>query len=226
MNKVLFRKRFVTFVLIAVFAFLWVSASLTLPVDAQVQQPYIQQIEPGLFVAGIPTNEFEYYAAPQSAGHQRQTNWCWAACIQMVLNYHGVAVTQEQVVQRIFNGTVTNEPGRLDQILTALSGWAFSTNGRPVMLTSTSVAFSGSEIVTDLAMKWPIIVGVQMVPGKVGHAYVMTAVTYRVDKMNQPIFVSAILRDPWPENPSRIEVPWEQFQKNWMFMARMRVTRT
>ena len=132
----------------------------------------------------------------------------------MVLNYHGVAVTQEQVVQRIFNGTVTNEPGRLDQILTALSGWAFSTNGRPVMLTSTSVAFSGSEIVTDLAMKWPIIVGVQMVPGKVGHAYVMTAVTYRVDKMNQPIFVSAILRDPWPENPSRIEVPWEQFQKN------------
>lgn len=188
---------------------------------ARAQPPSIAQVGPGVWAAGIPSNEFEYFAAPQTAGRQRQQNWCWAACVQMVLNYRGVAVTQEQVVQRIFGGNI-DAPGQPNQILGALTGWAFSWNGRRVMLTSSPFAFNGSEIVRDLAERWPIIVGVRTGP-TTGHAYVLTAVTYRVDQWNQPIFVSAILRDPWPGNQSRIEVPWQQFQQNWMFMARMRV---
>lgn len=198
---------------IAVFA----SANL-----AKAQQPSIQQIAPGVWVAGIPSGEFEYFAAPQTGGHQRQTNWCWAAAVQMVLNYRGVPVSQEQVVQRIFNGAVPNVPGQPDQILTALSGWAFTRNGQRVMLSSSPFAFDGSEIVRDLAERWPLVVGVRSSPNS-GHAYVLTAVTYQVDQWNQPIFLTAILRDPWPDSPSRIEVPWNVFQQNWMFMARMRI---
>jgi hypothetical protein len=184
---------------------------------ASAQQPSIQQIGPGIWVAGIPTNEFEFVAA-----RQRHSNWCWAASVQMVLNYRGVPVTQEQVVQRIFAGDAPDVPGQPEQILTALSGWAFTTNGQPVMLSSYPFAFSGSEIVRDLAERWPIVVGVRNSGGG-GHAYVLTAVTYATDPWNQPIFRSAVLRDPWPDNPSRIEVPWAQFQQNWMFMARMRI---
>ncbi len=189
---------------------------------AKAQQPSIQQIAPGVWVAGIPSAEFEYFAAPRTAGHQRQSNWCWAATVQMVLNYRGVPVTQEQVVQRIFNGAVPNVAGQPDQILTALRGWAFTRNGQRVMLSSSPVAFDGSEIVRDLAERWPIVVGVRMSSDS-GHAYVLTAVTYQVDQWNRPIFLTAILRDPWPDSPSRIEVPWSVFQQNWMFMARMRI---
>ena len=189
---------------------------------AKAQPPSIQQIGPGIWAAGIPSNEFEFFAAPETAGLQRQSNWCWAACVQMVLNYRGVPVTQEQVVQRIFAGAVPNVPGQPDQILTALTGWAFTRNGQPVMLTSSPFAFQGSEIVRDLAERWPIVVGVTM-PGNTGHAYVLTAVTYGVDSWNQPIFRSVILRDPWPGNQNRIEVPWDAFRQRWMFMARMRV---
>jgi len=184
---------------------------------ASAQQPSIQQIGPGIWAAGIHTNEFEFVAA-----RQRHSNWCWAASVQMVLNYRGVPVTQEQVVQRIFGGAVPDVPGQPEQILTALSGWAFTRNGQPVMLSSYPFAFSGSEIVRDLAERWPIVVGVKNSPTS-GHAYVMTAVTYSVDPWNQPVFRTAVLRDPWPDNPSRIEVPWAQFQQNWMFMARMRI---
>ena len=184
---------------------------------SRAQQPSIQQIGPGIWAAGIPTNEFEFVAA-----RQRHSNWCWAASVQMVLNYRGVPVTQEQVVQRIFGGAVPDLPGQPEQILTALSGWAFTRNGQPVMLSSSPFAFSGSEIVRDLAERWPIVVGVKNSPTS-GHAYVLTAVTYQVDAWNQPIFLTAVLRDPWPDNPSRIEVPWVQFQQNWMFMARMRI---
>src|ERR1041384_2557076 len=106
-----------------------VAASTATP--AKGQQPSIQPIAPGIWAAGIPSNEFEYFAAPQTNGHQHQSNWCWAACVQMVLNYRGVAVTQEQVVQRIFGGAEPNIPGQPDQILTALSGWAVTANGQP-----------------------------------------------------------------------------------------------
>src|SRR5437660_1037043 len=199
---------------------LLIGAVLSLAGSAKAQ-PSIQPIAPGIWAAGIPSNEFEFFAAPETDGHQRQSNWCWAASVQMVLNYRGVPVTQEQVVQRIFAGAVPNVPGQPNQILTALSGWAFTRNGQRVMLTSSPFAFDGTEIVRDLAERWPIVVGVNM--GNSGHAYVMTAVTYGVDPWNRPIFRSAILRDPWPGNPSRIEVPWPQFQQRWMFMARMRV---
>lgn len=198
-------------------SFLLLVAVLSLAGTAKAQPPSIRPIGPGAWAAGIPSNEFEFFAA-----RQRNSNWCWAASVQMVLNYRGVSVSQEQVVQRIFGGAMPDVPGQPDQILTALTGWAFTRDGQPVMLTSSPFAFDGSEIVRDLAERWPIVVGVRTSPTS-GHAYVLTAVTYQVDPWNRPIFLTAILRDPWPDNPSRIEVPWETFQQRWMFMARMRV---
>ena len=58
----------------------------------------------GYFVAGVPTEEFVHFAAPEGAGRQKMENWCWAACIQMVLNYHGLYVDQKDVVARVFKG--------------------------------------------------------------------------------------------------------------------------
>jgi len=49
--------------------------------------------------------------------------WYWAASIQMVLNYHGLYVTQEQIVQRVF-GLPLDTPAYLQHILYALTGWA------------------------------------------------------------------------------------------------------
>lgn len=111
-----FRKRIISrFAALSLAGF----AVLSLATAIKAQRPSIQAIAPGIWVAGIPSNEFEYFAAPQTDGHQRQSNWCWAACVQMVLNYRGVPVTQEQVVQRIFAEAVPNVPGQPDQILTA-----------------------------------------------------------------------------------------------------------
>src|SRR5207253_8273207 len=101
---------------------LLIGAILGLAGSAKAQPASIQPIGPGIWAAGIPSNEFEFFAAPETEGHQRQSNWCWAASVQMVLNYRGVPVTQEQVVQRIFAGAVPNVPGQPNQILTALSG--------------------------------------------------------------------------------------------------------
>jgi hypothetical protein len=36
---------------------------------------------------------------PATDGRQRRENWCWAACSQMVMNYHGLEQTQEDLAR-------------------------------------------------------------------------------------------------------------------------------
>lgn len=186
-------------------------------------QADIQQLGPNYFVAGISTGEFEFFTAPQQNGRQRQSNWCWAATTQMVLNYHGLYVSQEQIVARIF-GNLIDAPAQPQQILAALSGWAPDTRGRFSQIFANTYVLQGSDIVNDLANKWPLIVGLKQ-PSQIGHAYVLTAVFYTVGPGNQPIFDKVVLRDPWPSNESRIEMSWQEFQSRIQFLARVYVNR-
>ena len=178
----------------------------------------IEQIGPNLFAAGVPSSEFQYFAA-----RQRHSNWCWAAAIQMVLNYHGLFVNQSAVVERIY-GAEVDAPAAPDQILTALSGWAPDARGRFSEIDASPYTFSGSQIVQDLGYRWPIIVGLRTANGG-GHAVVLTAVYYSVDPWNNPIFHSVVIRDPWPDSPSRQELSWSEFQQRLLFMAHVRVRR-
>lgn len=183
----------------------------------------LEQISPGEYMAGVSAEEFEFYAATEVNGRQRQSNWCWAACVQMVLNFHGLFVTQEEVVQRIFGDRV-NQPGQPRQILAALSGWAPDARGRYSEIFASPYVLRGSQIVQDLAYKWPLIVGLANPEGG-GHALVLTAVIYRVDVMNEPIFEGVVLRDPWPDNESRQTMAWEEFRRRLTFIARVSVRR-
>ena len=183
----------------------------------------LYQIGPNYFVAGVSSDKFRFFAAPEQQGRQRQTYWCWAATIQMVLNYHGLYVNQEQIVTRIF-GRLIDRPGTLKQILTALSGWAPDVRGRFSQIVARPYIFQGSDIVEDLAYRWPLIVGLSQ-PGQIGHAYVLTAVFYSVVPYNQPVFHRVVLRDPWPGNRSRIEMSWQEFRSRLMFAVRVSVNR-
>jgi hypothetical protein len=189
------------------------------PGSAQAPPADIHEIAPSVYVAGIPTNEFRFVAARQHA-----SNWCWAAAIQMVLNYDGLAVTQEQVVARIFGDSMPDEPAEPEDILDALSGWAPQFNGRPAEIVATPYVYQPSDIVNDLASHWPIIVGLRNPEGG-GHVFVLTAVTYNVDPTNQPAFRTVVLRDPWPTHESRIQIPWSVFSSRVGFFARVRVHR-
>jgi len=183
----------------------------------------IIQVSPGYFAAGVQAAEFEFSAAPEVAGRQRQSNWCWAACVQMVLNFHGLRVAQEQVVERIF-GQDVNVAGQPQQILAALSGWAPDVRGRYSAIYASTYVNQGSQIVRDLGSKWPLIIGLRNADGS-GHALVLTAVYYSVDAANEPVFDKVVLRDPWPSNPSRQEMTWDEFSQRLMFMARVSVQR-
>jgi hypothetical protein len=178
----------------------------------------VNKVGPNLFVAGVPSKQFQFFAA-----RQRHTNWCWAASVQMLLNYHGLIVNQEQIVQRIY-GTQVDLPGQPNQILTALSGWAPDARGRFSTIQANPYTYTGSQIVQDLAKRWPIIVGLRN-PNGGGHAMVLTAIYYKVDQLNNPIFQRVVLRDPWPGSPSRQEMTWTEFNNRLTFMAHVYIQR-
>lgn len=202
----------------------------------------IVPIAPNTFVAGIRSDEFRYFAAPEVAGRQRQSNWCWAACVQMVLNYHGLIVNQEEVVQRVF-GRQIDQPADNSQILLALSGWAPDFRGRFSAITAIPYAWNGS-LISDLAYKWPLIAGLKNADGS-GHAYVLTALQYHNENYvmfyrygfcqgrvcQQPVygqrtvFDYVFLRDPWPSNESLQKWTWSQFQANLLFLDGVHVIR-
>ena len=183
----------------------------------------VQQLNQNYFVAGIQSNQFEYFVSPETFGRQRQSNWCWAASIQMILNYHGLYVQQEQIVQKIYGDRV-DRPANSNQILAALSGWLPDTRGRYSAIQASSYVLSGSQVIQDLANKWPLVVGLEN-PGGGGHAVVLTAAKYSVDRFNNPIFHSVVIRDPWPGNLSRQELSWDEFQSRLIFIARVYVQR-
>lgn len=189
------------------------------------------QIQPNFFSCGVPTYEFDYMRAISvNGGSQVQSNWCWAACIQMVLNYHGLYVSQMDVVTKIYGSPYVNQPANEEQILTALSGWAPDVRGRFSQINAYGGYTSLEEIINGLSAKWPLIVGMSNPDGGVGHAYVLTAINYSYEYDYYGNIIGAVpdivvLRDPWPGNQSRQEFTWSEFQERCFMAVKIWVTR-
>lgn len=178
----------------------------------------VAPLESGGFVAGLPTESLVEVVA-----RQRAPNWCWAACIEMVLNYHQVPVQQEVLVQRIYGGQI-DAPATLPQILQALNGWAVEGDGRRVRVQATSFGLTPAVVLRDLTDRRPLIAGLVDGQGN-GHTVVLTAVCYVLDAFGQPYFTYAVVRDPWPGSPSRQTVPWALFASRLAFLVRVGVAR-
>lgn len=162
------------------------------------------------FGAGIKQQEFDYRAAPMHQGRQRQQNWCWAACIQMVLNYHGLQIRQEQIVRRIF-GYLVDMPATPSQIMEAISGWGPTVRGAQLSVKSQYGIYSPIDLINYLSGKWPLIVGLENPDQQTAHAYVLTAIYYTNGGRNLPVIDKVVLRDPYPSHPSRLVMDWEEF---------------
>ncbi len=197
---------------------------LALTISSNINGQSIQRLGQNYFVAGIPTNEFDAWAAESVTGNQRQANWCWAACSQMVLNYHGLYISQEQIVTKIY-GRLVDKPANEYQIRMALSGWAPNVQGRVSYIFCQSGFNSVNEITTALAYKWPLIVGLRNPNSKIGHAYVLTAIYYSTDQFNNTIPDKVVLRDPMPGTDGRIELSWQQFYSRLAMAFKVWVTR-
>jgi hypothetical protein len=62
---------------------------------------------------------------------QDQSEWCWAACIQMCYQLQGANVDQKDVVLKI-DGILNNQPAQPQQIAQALTTLSLDRNGQVI----------------------------------------------------------------------------------------------
>lgn len=160
---------------------------------------------------GIPQNEFVEIAG---FGKQHSMNWCWAACIQMILNYNDIPVLQEEVVKRTL-GKLIDKPADPNIMFKALNGWEVDFYGNNVLVSSNFYSTNINEVTAFLATKKPLIVGLRQDNSRIGHAYVLLGIYYEtiLKKSGEVIYKphSVILIDPWPGNSSVNDMSWSNF---------------
>ncbi|MDM7859435.1 C39 family peptidase [Alteromonas sp. ASW11-36] len=178
---------------------------------AQAQFP--QQVQQPQYV-GIPSTQMNYFAAAQN-----NSQWCWAAAIQMVLNYYGVSISQEQIVARTYGvdpyGNLPNWAGSFQAITANLNNWNVDNLGNQyqVMASLNWGAPTPAVLLQELSQGRPVIVGYSTGPNT-GHAVVITAASYTMSPSG-PIIQSVVVRDPWPsaqniQTSGRVEYPGAQ----------------
>lgn len=156
-------------------------------------------VAPNLYDVGIPSSYINTWARPQDLGRQRESNWCWAASIQIVLNLAQIPITQEQVVMKAFHGNLVNFPGTRQQILGALNGMLYNYKNKPVIISS-FVEPSYFQILSDLSYNYPVILDLGSIQS-IGHSVVITGARYRIIN-GRPQILYFLIRDPWPLNSS------------------------
>ncbi len=156
-----------------------------------------QVIGQQLTYVGIPRANFNYFASSQ-----RNSNWCWAASLQMVFNYYGVNITQEQIVARSYGtdqtGNLPNWAGSFNVITANLNNWNADNNGRQYVVAATlnGGAPTPAYLIQELIAQRPVLIGYQT-SQTTGHAVVITACSY-IQTDQGPVIQSIIVRDPWP----------------------------
>ena len=170
--------------------------------------PGIQQCE-----AGIDSSVAHITAA--AVGGQHLSQWCWAACIEMVFSYYGHPVRQERIVNETW-GAIVNLPGHPSQILANLNRAWTDEQGSYFSVTGDAYSANAITAAQDLAQDMPLIIGTM------GHAMVLTSLVYVRDNFGRGEVTTAIVRDPWPGRGRRILTPQEWYSIN--FAARIRVS--
>lgn len=178
-------------------------------------------LQPNLERRQVKIDDFRFQAlaAPRVIGQQRKSNWCWAAAIQMVLNYNGIFVSQEQLVQQKF-GALVDRSADGYEIMKSLNGWFWSIFSSRTRVSAWVVDMTAdTQFLNLLASKKPMIAGLRGSSTEAaGHAYVVTGAEYSMDPSGQGVIVRSVtVRDPWPTNPSEQTMAWEEFRGRFMF---------
>ena len=145
---------------------------------------------------------------------QYLSQWCWAACIEMVFRYYGYRVDQTRIVRETF-GSIVNFPGNAQQILANLNRPWTDRRGRRFGVTGDVFTAQPSTAAQDLADDMPLIIGTT------GHAMVLTSLTYWRTRFGAGDVTDAIVRDPWPGRGRRSLSPEEWYRTN--LLVRIRV---
>ncbi len=147
---------------------------------------------------GIPTADFNFASAAQL-----KTEWCWAASVQMILNWYHVPVSQTDVVGRIY-GRPIDAAASEDAITLALSGTAYDRSHKKVLLHAKRIRGVPPTdlLVNELSEEHPVLLTFRSTRTML-HAVVLTSAEYERNKDGRIHVTSLTFRDPNPSIKGR-----------------------
>src|SRR5690606_13771337 len=128
-----------------------------------------------LLRVGVQSHFFHRFAI-----NQYNSNWCWAASLQMIFNYYGINITQQQIVARTYGVSPTGElpdwAGSVQAITANLNNWSIDASGRRYTVNALHQpgAPNSTFLINELSYARPVLVGYHT-GGNTGHAVVITA---------------------------------------------------
>jgi len=155
---------------------------------------------------------------------QECKNWCWAACIQAIFRLNEKKVSQSRIVQKLFGDNVCSAAigpqivGVISGDWTTDDGEAFTALSEPLLDLQFGVANANAAamVAQELGEGRPVI------NGALGHATILTAMTYYRDVFGRGIPQEIVVRDPWPRNPNR-RVLSRQEASGTFFIAKVQI---
>lgn len=153
----------------------------------------IQQCQAGVQIGNVTTSQ------------QECPNWCWAACIQTIFAVNGYDVDQREIVSRLYPSLRCMTATGVEVAHVTSGRWvdrnrfAFRVRVRSLLDLSIGMANSNAaaQVAAELSENRPVI------NGALGHATVLTAMTYVRDQFGRGMPQQIIVRDPWPGHPNR-----------------------
>jgi hypothetical protein len=145
---------------------------------------------------------------------QSMDQWCWAASMSMVFAQHGYTVSQDTIVRTAW-GRIVDLPATPQLMLQGLNREWVDASGRRFRVSGDVSSATPANAAQDLANGEPLIIGTM------GHAMMLTALTYLRDPMGNGQVQAAVVRDPWPGRGRRVLSPQEWWST--AFVVRIRV---
>jgi hypothetical protein len=152
---------------------------------------------PQKYKVGIEGHEMDQIMVAQN-----NSFWCWAASIEMVLNYYGLSVPQDSIVKEVYgldeNSELPDYGATTEIINRELNSFNVDTNGVYYSISAKigKGAPSPAVLIRELSKKKPVIIGYET--GEGGHTVIITEVVYVKTEVG-PKILSITVRDPMPD---------------------------
>lgn len=166
------------------------------------------------FNGGMVRNCSVGFRIGRITAQQECDQWCWAACIEAAFKLYGYRISQRKIVEKVFGPGLPCRPSIGPQIAAAVEGYWTDSNGSSFYATTrthTDLQFGIQDplalqnVSRYLAENTPVIVGA------LGHATLLTGMSWLEDNFGQWRLTEMIVRDPWPGNLNRRRLTPQEF---------------